>query len=165
MIDDKMKSSSTTQTLAASALQSNTMTKMGYFSHFHWTHAVMAVGILAASGAGTALLFKVYLVKSFHLSCHLLPHFQNRACILSLANWGFDLMDLQTVEIFEGPLIEYCRPKVPFLCVIFYLISEPLMIFLNFLSNKYNNPSKLKIHANLKVLPFGHECSFLFISF
>ncbi|XP_009800698.1 peroxisomal membrane protein PEX14-like [Nicotiana sylvestris] len=63
--DDKMKSSSTTQTLAASALQSNTMTKMGYFSHFHWTHAVMAVGILAASGAGTALLFKHTIIPRF----------------------------------------------------------------------------------------------------
>lgn len=35
------------------------MTKMGYLSHFHWTHAVIAVGLLAASGAGTAVLFKV----------------------------------------------------------------------------------------------------------
>ncbi|XP_060204847.1 peroxisomal membrane protein PEX14-like isoform X3 [Lycium barbarum] len=63
--DERVKSSSTTQPLTASqnlqpvsALQSNTVRKMGYFSHFHWTHAVMAVGILAASGAGTALLFK-----------------------------------------------------------------------------------------------------------
>lgn len=72
MIYEKVKSSSTTQALSASqnlqsasAQQSNTMRKMGYFSHFHWTHAVMAVGIMAASGAGTALLLKVYFVRSF----------------------------------------------------------------------------------------------------
>nr|XP_033507984.1 peroxisomal membrane protein PEX14 isoform X4 [Nicotiana tomentosiformis] len=70
--DEKVKSPTSTQTLAASqnlqsvsALQSNTMKKMGYFSHFHWTHAVMAVGILAASGAGTALLFKHTIVPRF----------------------------------------------------------------------------------------------------
>lgn len=28
-------------------------------SQFHWYHAVVAVGVLAASGAGTALLIKV----------------------------------------------------------------------------------------------------------
>ncbi|MCD9645339.1 hypothetical protein HAX54_034194 [Datura stramonium] len=70
--DEKVKSSSTTQPLAASqnlqpasALQSNTVRKMGYFSHFHWTHAVMAVGILAASGAATALLFKHTIIPRF----------------------------------------------------------------------------------------------------
>ncbi|PHU23878.1 hypothetical protein BC332_08985 [Capsicum chinense] len=49
----------------ASALQSNTVRKMGYFSHFHWTHAVMALGILAASGAGTALLLKHTIIPRF----------------------------------------------------------------------------------------------------
>ncbi|KAJ8553779.1 hypothetical protein K7X08_024457 [Anisodus acutangulus] len=63
--DEKVKSSSTTQPLAASqnlqpasALQSSTMGKRGYFSCFDWIHTILAVGIPAASGAGTALLFK-----------------------------------------------------------------------------------------------------------
>ncbi|KAK4350418.1 hypothetical protein RND71_029731 [Anisodus tanguticus] len=63
--DEKVKSSSTSQPLAASqnmqpasALKSSTMGKMGYFSCFDWTHTIMAVVILAASGAGAALLFK-----------------------------------------------------------------------------------------------------------
>ncbi|KAL3374752.1 hypothetical protein AABB24_006311 [Solanum stoloniferum] len=70
--DEKVKSSSTTQALSASqnlqsasAIQSNTMRKMGYFSHFHWTNAVMAVGIMAASGAGTALLLKHTIIPRF----------------------------------------------------------------------------------------------------
>lgn len=29
-------------------------------SRFHWSHAVIAVGLLAASGAGTALIIKVW---------------------------------------------------------------------------------------------------------
>ncbi|XP_015163168.1 peroxisomal membrane protein PEX14 [Solanum tuberosum] len=64
---NEVKSSSTTQALSASqnlqsasAQQSNTMRKMGYFSHFHWTHAVMA-----ASGAGTALLLKHTIIPRF----------------------------------------------------------------------------------------------------
>lgn len=28
-------------------------------SRFHWSHAFLAIGLLAASGAGSALLFKV----------------------------------------------------------------------------------------------------------
>lgn len=70
--DEKVKSSSTTQPLSASqnlqpasALQSNTVRKIGYFSHFRWTHAVMAVSILAASGAGTALLLKHTIIPRF----------------------------------------------------------------------------------------------------
>ncbi|CAA2956583.1 Hypothetical predicted protein [Olea europaea subsp. europaea] len=31
---------------------------MGTFSRFHWSHALLAVGFLAVSGAGTAVLFK-----------------------------------------------------------------------------------------------------------
>ncbi|XP_006347457.1 peroxisomal membrane protein PEX14-like isoform X2 [Solanum tuberosum] len=46
------------QNLQPASAPSNSMTKMGYLSHFHWTHAVIAVGLLAASGAGTAVLFK-----------------------------------------------------------------------------------------------------------
>ncbi|XP_033508290.1 peroxisomal membrane protein PEX14-like isoform X1 [Nicotiana tomentosiformis] len=63
--DGKLKPSSTSPPQAAlqnmqpaSATPSNSMTKMGYLSHFRWTHAVIAVGLLAASGAGTAVLFK-----------------------------------------------------------------------------------------------------------
>ncbi|TMX02795.1 hypothetical protein EJD97_019850 [Solanum chilense] len=70
--DEKVKSPSTTQALSASqnlqfasAQQSNTMRKRGYFSHFHWIHAVMAVGIMAASGAGTALLLKHTIIPRF----------------------------------------------------------------------------------------------------
>ncbi|XP_025885871.1 peroxisomal membrane protein PEX14 isoform X2 [Solanum lycopersicum] len=70
--DEKVKSPSTTQALSASqnlqfasAQQSNTMRKRGYFSHFHWIHAVMAVGIMAASGAGTALLLKHIIIPRF----------------------------------------------------------------------------------------------------
>ncbi|XP_016470917.1 peroxisomal membrane protein PEX14 isoform X2 [Nicotiana tabacum] len=62
--DGKLKPSSTSAPQVAlqnmqpaSATPSNSM-KMGYLSHFHWTHAVIAVGLLAASGAGTAVLFK-----------------------------------------------------------------------------------------------------------
>ncbi|XP_060170460.1 peroxisomal membrane protein PEX14-like [Lycium barbarum] len=46
------------QNLQPASATSNSMTKRGYLSHFHWTHAVVAVGFLAASGAGTAVLFK-----------------------------------------------------------------------------------------------------------
>ncbi|XP_027773474.1 peroxisomal membrane protein PEX14 isoform X2 [Solanum pennellii] len=46
------------QNLQLASAPSNSMKKMGYLSHFHWTHAVIAVGLLAASGAGTAVLFK-----------------------------------------------------------------------------------------------------------
>ncbi|XP_015067399.1 peroxisomal membrane protein PEX14-like [Solanum pennellii] len=70
--DEKVKSPSTTQALSASqnlqfasAQQSTTMRKRGYFSHFHWIHAVMAVGIMAASGAGTALLLKHTIIPRF----------------------------------------------------------------------------------------------------
>lgn len=31
---------------------------------FHWTHAIYAIGILAVSGAGTAVLFKVQITSS-----------------------------------------------------------------------------------------------------
>ncbi|KAL3343027.1 hypothetical protein AABB24_026865 [Solanum stoloniferum] len=75
--DEKVKSSSTTRSLSASqnlqsasAQQSNTMRKMGYFSHFHWTHAVKAVGIMAASGAGTALLLKHTIIPRFKSWIH-----------------------------------------------------------------------------------------------
>lgn len=30
-------------------------------SRFHWSHAFIAIGLLAASSAGTALLFKVFM--------------------------------------------------------------------------------------------------------
>lgn len=45
-------------------------------SSFHWSHAFLAVGLLAASGAGTAVLFKVlganlflYLLYPLSTSC------------------------------------------------------------------------------------------------
>ncbi|KAL3835195.1 hypothetical protein ACJIZ3_009931 [Penstemon smallii] len=34
------------------------VSKMGTLSRFHWSHALLAVGFLAVSGAGTAVLFK-----------------------------------------------------------------------------------------------------------
>lgn len=66
--DGQAKTSSNTQSQApAQTLQPvaavpntvapsvGTLTK----SRFHWYHAVIAVGVLAASGAGTAVLLKV----------------------------------------------------------------------------------------------------------
>ncbi|CAK9164265.1 unnamed protein product [Ilex paraguariensis] len=35
------------------------ISKVGTFSRFHWSHALLAVGVLAASGAGAAVLFKI----------------------------------------------------------------------------------------------------------
>lgn len=65
MADGTQKPSSTSppqaalQNLQPASAPSNSMTKTGYLSHFRWTHAVIAIGLLAASGAGTAVLFKV----------------------------------------------------------------------------------------------------------
>lgn len=60
--DGQIKSSSNVQQQhQLQALQSNPgggISKTGTFSHFRWYHAVLAVGVLAASGAGTAILFK-----------------------------------------------------------------------------------------------------------
>lgn len=42
-------------------------------SRFHWYHAVLAVGLLAASGAGTAVFFKVTtdnLCFTFFVNCN-----------------------------------------------------------------------------------------------
>lgn len=39
-------------------------------SRFHWSHAVLAVGLLAISGAGTALVFKVLIIDSFSYTIH-----------------------------------------------------------------------------------------------
>ncbi|KAK4375652.1 hypothetical protein RND71_006329 [Anisodus tanguticus] len=50
------------QNLQPGSAPTNSMTKTGYLYHFHWTHAVIAVGFLAASGAGTAVLFKKSLI-------------------------------------------------------------------------------------------------------
>lgn len=36
------------------------ISKIGTQYQFHWSHAILAVGFLAASGAGTAVLFKVF---------------------------------------------------------------------------------------------------------
>lgn len=41
-----------------SVLPVGSTSKIGMLSQFHWYHAVLAVGFLAASGAGTAVLFK-----------------------------------------------------------------------------------------------------------
>lgn len=91
MTDGTQKPSSTStsqaalQNLQPASAPSNSMKKMGYLSHFHWTHAVIAVGLLAASGAGTAVLFKVlhskelsiYHANPYHIVLFLLsiPHF------------------------------------------------------------------------------------------
>ncbi|KAJ7956247.1 peroxisomal membrane protein PEX14 [Quillaja saponaria] len=44
----------------AAAAQSGSTTSVGTLSHyrFHWSHAIVAIGLLAASGAGTAMLIK-----------------------------------------------------------------------------------------------------------
>ncbi|KAI3454501.1 hypothetical protein Pfo_011164 [Paulownia fortunei] len=39
--------------------------KMGTLSQFHWYHAILAVGFLAVSGAGTAVFFKNAMVPRF----------------------------------------------------------------------------------------------------
>ncbi|CAH9062963.1 unnamed protein product [Cuscuta epithymum] len=62
--EGKLKTSSSIQpqalirsTQQASAEVSST-TKVGYLSKFHWSHAVLAAGLLAASGSLTAIFFK-----------------------------------------------------------------------------------------------------------
>ncbi|CAK9138618.1 unnamed protein product [Ilex paraguariensis] len=40
------------------------ISKVGTFSRFHWSHALLAVGVLAASGAGTAVLFKKTIIPT-----------------------------------------------------------------------------------------------------
>lgn len=51
---------STTQSLQPAAAA--TIAPVGTLARyrFHWSHAILAVGLLAASGAGTAVLIKVY---------------------------------------------------------------------------------------------------------
>ncbi|KAL0440910.1 UNVERIFIED_CONTAM: Peroxisomal membrane protein PEX14 [Sesamum radiatum] len=63
--DGQVKSSSNVQQQPPAQVAQPTPTgpvssisKMGTLSRFHWYHAVLAVGFLAASGAGTAVLFK-----------------------------------------------------------------------------------------------------------
>ncbi|CAK9137612.1 unnamed protein product [Ilex paraguariensis] len=41
------------------------ISKVGTLSRFHWSHALLAVGLLAVSGAGTAVLFKVFMKSMF----------------------------------------------------------------------------------------------------
>lgn len=67
-LDGQVKPSSNVQTQASVqtlqpvAAAPNGIAPMGTLarSQFHWYHAVFAVGLLAASGAGTAVLIKVY---------------------------------------------------------------------------------------------------------
>ncbi|CAK9184219.1 unnamed protein product [Ilex paraguariensis] len=63
--DGQMKSSSNIQPQDPSrSLQPavvappGAISKVGTLSRFHWSHALLAVGLLAVSGAGTAVLFK-----------------------------------------------------------------------------------------------------------
>lgn len=53
---------------AASSGGMNSMS--GY--RFHWTHAVYAIGLLAASGAGSAVVFKVQAKEALVMLCELL---------------------------------------------------------------------------------------------
>ncbi|XP_022894943.1 peroxisomal membrane protein PEX14-like isoform X1 [Olea europaea var. sylvestris] len=54
-----IQSQSPTQTLRPGPVSpAGSISKMGTFSRFHWSHALLAVGFLAVSGAGTAVLFK-----------------------------------------------------------------------------------------------------------
>ncbi|KAH6798521.1 peroxin 14 [Perilla frutescens var. frutescens] len=49
----------TTQVLQpTAAVPVGSTSRIGMISQFHWYHAILAVGFLAASGAGTAVLFK-----------------------------------------------------------------------------------------------------------
>lgn len=84
MSDGQVKTSSnvqaqsTTQTLQPAAAAptnatSSVRTLTGY--RFHWSHAIVAVGLLAVSGAGTAILLKVKystFLQSRHINCY--PH-------------------------------------------------------------------------------------------
>ncbi|XP_059643794.1 peroxisomal membrane protein PEX14-like [Cornus florida] len=64
--DGQLRSSSNTQPQATKTLQPAAATPAGVISNvgtltqsrFHWSHAFLAIGLLAVSGAGTAILFK-----------------------------------------------------------------------------------------------------------
>lgn len=57
--EGQLKTSSNIQPQALiQSTQPVAVTKLGYFSQFHWSHAVAVVGILAVSGTSTAILFK-----------------------------------------------------------------------------------------------------------
>lgn len=43
----------------ASMASAGSISKLGALSRFHWSPAILAVALLAISGAGTAVLFKV----------------------------------------------------------------------------------------------------------
>ena len=63
--DGQLKSSNIQQQAQAQTLHPSAPTPAGVISksgtqyRFHWSHAFLAVGFLAVSGAGTAILFKV----------------------------------------------------------------------------------------------------------
>lgn len=66
LIDGQLKPSSITQPQASSqtlqpapAASAASISKLAKLTQFHWSHALLAVGLLAVSGAGTAVLFKV----------------------------------------------------------------------------------------------------------
>ncbi|KAL8057191.1 hypothetical protein ABFX02_04G168500 [Erythranthe guttata] len=69
--DGQAKSSSNIRPeTATQVLQSNLVvpvgrSKMGIVSRFHWSHAFLALGFLAASGAGTVVIFKNAIVPRF----------------------------------------------------------------------------------------------------
>ncbi|KAL3512848.1 hypothetical protein ACH5RR_025565 [Cinchona calisaya] len=63
--DEQSKSSSTIQPQASTqglqppaAASAGSISKLGTLSRFHWSRALLAVGLLTVSGAGTAVLFK-----------------------------------------------------------------------------------------------------------
>lgn len=67
LTDAQVKPSSNSQPQAvvqtlqpAAAVPSGTISSMR--SRFHWSHAVFAIGLLAVSGAGTAVLIKVPMI-------------------------------------------------------------------------------------------------------
>ncbi|KAL7115257.1 hypothetical protein ACP275_04G173200 [Erythranthe tilingii] len=69
--DGQAKSSSNVRPeTATQVLQPNPVvpvgrSKMGIVSRFHWSHALLALGFLAASGAGTVVIFKNAIVPRF----------------------------------------------------------------------------------------------------
>lgn len=57
-------------------------------SRFHWSHMLLAVGLLAASGAGTAVLFKVssavFPNQFLYTSCPLSTSYDVEKCLVGL---------------------------------------------------------------------------------
>lgn len=113
MTDGTQKPSSTSlpqaalQNLQSASAPSNSMTKAGYLSHFRWTHAVIAIGLLAASGAGTAVLFKV-----LHSKEPPIYHAVGTMFVLSIPYQPFVMY--RTINMMQNIFISITLPFFPF---------------------------------------------------